>query len=100
MDDAARDRMALDLADERGLALAAAVGQRDDRVAPGAVHQVFEGARVERECSGDDAVPVEHRRNLAGRAQRVRSGRAELRAPLDGEVESLLATASFYKRSR
>ena len=68
VDDAARNGMALNLADEHRLNLAAA-GQRDDRVASRAMNQFVERVRVEREMLGNDAVPVEHRGEFTGRAQ-------------------------------
>ena len=51
-------------------------------------------------CSGDDAVSVEHRRNLPGRAQRMRAGRAELLRVLDGEIELFSGHGFLYKRTR
>ena len=77
MNDAARDWMQLDLAYERSLALASSVGQRDDRVAPAVMEQLFEGVGVDGDVFGHVAVPVDDRRDLPVRAQRVRAGRAE-----------------------
>ena len=94
--DAARDRMALNLAHQCGLPFAAAVGERQNRVAAGAMNHLFEGPRVDGDVLGDRAVSIKYRRNLARRSQRLCSGGAEL---LDGarrkDSNSLLATASF-----
>ena len=79
---------------------AAAVGEREDRVAAGAMDQLFEGVRVDGDVLGDRAVPVEHRRKLAGRAQRMCAGRAELLAVLDGKVELFIGHGFLYKRTR
>ncbi len=66
--DAPRDGMGLDLAHERSLPLSCTVRERDDRITPGAMDQVFELARAQRKMLGDDAVPVKDGRHFAGRA--------------------------------
>ena len=48
--------------------------------------QVGKGVRVERDMLGRRAVAVEHGGKLSGGTQRVRAGRAELFAALDGEL--------------
>ncbi len=99
VDDPPRDGMTLDLAHEHGLPLPAAVGQRDDGIASRTMDQLFEGMRVDGDVLGDYAVPVEDRRKLPGRAQRVRAGRAELLAVLDRKVELFIRHGFLYRRT-
>ena len=90
--------MPLDLAHEGRLVLACAVGQGEDRVTPGAMNQLFEIMRVHSEVLGHDAVPVEHRRDLARGAKRLCAGRAELGTLLDGQRELFSSHGFLYKR--
>jgi hypothetical protein len=98
VNDAARDRMPLDLSDEHGLALAAAIGERDDRISSGAMKQFVKSMGVERQMLGDGAMTVEHGWDFSGRTERLRSGRTELGTLLDGELELFSSHGFLYKR--
>ena len=100
MNHASRDGVTLDLAHERGLSFTSALGERDDRVTPGAMNKLLEGVGVNRDMLGYDAMPVEHRWDLSGRAQCLGSGCAEFLSSLDGELEVFCSHGFLYKRRR